>query len=92
MLCSFVLLVERLTDIEGVVGLTLTPATRQFFDINEEEMVQSEQVFHKWLSWKKIKLHIFMNGEHSEFHPYYNVIKVVPHSMTERYHSLLWDF
>lgn len=67
---------ETLANIEGVVGLTLTPATKQFFEVNDEEMLGSKQQVHKWLSWKQVKMHIFMNGEESEFSPYYEQIKV----------------
>ncbi|CAL8110058.1 unnamed protein product [Orchesella dallaii] len=70
--------VETLANIEGVIGLTLTPETKQFFEIDEEEMFQTGHHVHKWLSWKKVKLHIFMNEDRSEFFPYYDTIKYYP--------------
>lgn len=74
----------NLADIEGVVGITLSSKTKQFFEIEDEEMFQPEDSeeepvqVHKWLSWKKIKLHIFLNGEESEFFEHYNLIKYYP--------------
>lgn len=75
-LSDILIAVEPLTDIDGVVGITLSPQTKLFFEIDDEEMLNSDKQVHKWLSWKKIKLHIFSNGEQSEFFQYYDIIKV----------------
>jgi hypothetical protein len=68
--------VDKIAMVEGVVGITLSSATKQFFNIIIPEDQEEAQPKSYWLNWKQVKLHVFTHGEASEFFIHYDIIKV----------------
>jgi len=63
-------------EIEGLVGITLSDKTREYFKVDEALNNDPNQKY-MWLSKKRLKLHIHTHEEVSEFHPFYDKIKVM---------------
>ncbi len=57
----------------GVVGITLSDKTKEFFELGD---LAEKEPFWTYVSFKRVKLHLYMYQDKSEFAPHYELFKV----------------